>query len=41
MFGSVLAVVIPPPYGFIPSLAIVGIEAVTKQPAQDDQDSLF
>ena len=41
MFGGVLAVVIPPPYGFIPSLAIVGIEAMVKDAPQDDQDSLF
>lgn len=41
MFGGVLAVVIPPPYGFIPSLAIVGIEAAFKETPNDDQDSLF
>lgn len=41
MFGGVLAVVIPPPYGFLPSLAIVAIEAANQDPAQDDQDSLF
>ncbi|MFP5459883.1 MAG: hypothetical protein ACLGG7_14190, partial [Bacteriovoracia bacterium] len=41
MFGGVLAVVIPPPYGFLPSLAIVAIEAANQDAAQDDQDSLF
>lgn len=41
MFGGVLAVVIPPPYGFLPSLAIVAIEAANQDAANDDQDSLF
>lgn len=41
MFGSVLSVVVPPPYGFIPALAITAIEAVTRDQPDDTQDSLF
>ncbi|MBY0515820.1 MAG: hypothetical protein K2P81_02850 [Bacteriovoracaceae bacterium] len=41
MFGGVLSVVVPPPYGFLPALAITAIEALTRDAAPDDQDSLF
>lgn len=40
-FGGVLAVVIPPPYGFIPTLAIIGMQAVTSENPDDTTDSLF
>ena len=41
MFGGVLSVVVPPPYGFLPALAITAIEAVTRDQPNDDTDSLF
>ena len=43
-FGSVATIVIPPPYGFIPALIIVAIEATTKKSSDataDDITSLF
>lgn len=40
--GSVAAVLVPPPYGFIPSLAVVAIQATTQsKPKPDDSHSLF
>lgn len=42
--SSVATIVIPPPYGFIPALAIVVIEATThksKNPNENDPTSLF
>lgn len=41
MFGSVLSVVVPPPYGFLPALAITAIEMVNREQPNDDTDSLF
>jgi len=41
LFSGVVTVVIPPPYGFLPALAIVVIDGMFQQPANDDQDSLF
>jgi len=43
-FGSVATIVIPPPYGFIPALALVIIEATTpkkKDPNAIDPTSVF
>lgn len=37
-FGAVATVLIPPPYGFIPSLAIVVIEATTKKKDNANDD---
>lgn len=41
MFGGVLSVVVPPPYGFLPALGITVIEMLNRDPVNDDQDSLF
>lgn len=41
-FGTSLAIVIPPPYGFVPALALVVIEATAgKKKDNDDNTSLF
>jgi hypothetical protein len=37
-FGSVATILIPPPYGFIPALALVIIEATTQKKDQVDAD---
>lgn len=41
MFGGVLSIVVPPPFGFVPSLAMIGMEAVSKENPDDTTDSLF
>lgn len=41
MFGGVLAIVVPQPFGFVPSLAIIGIQAVAQDNPDDTTDSLF
>lgn len=41
MFGNVATILIPPPFGFIPSLAIVAIEAATKKPEKEEGHTLF
>ena len=41
MFGNVATILIPPPFGFIPSIAIVAIEAATKKPEKDEGHTLF
>jgi hypothetical protein len=41
LFGGVLTVVVPPPFGFLPALTIVAIEIFTKDGQTDDQHSLF
>lgn len=41
-FSSVATIVIPPPYGFIPALVLVAIEATSKKDdSNDDNSSLF
>lgn len=41
LFGSTLSIVVPPPFGFVPTLAIVAIEIFNRDQPQDDQHSLF
>lgn len=41
MFGGVLSIVVPQPFGFIPSLAMIGMEAVANETGDDTTDSLF
>jgi hypothetical protein len=41
LFGSTLSIVVPPPFGFVPTLAIVAIEIFNRDQPVDDQHSLF
>ena len=41
MFGGVLSIVIPPPFGFVPSLAMIGMQAIAEETPDDTTDSLF
>lgn len=41
MFGGVLSVVVPQPFGFIPSLAMIGMQAIAQETTDDTTDSLF
>ncbi len=41
LFAGALSVALPPPYGFIPSLALVAIQAVMAEQPDDTTDSLF
>lgn len=41
LFGSTLSVVVPAPFGFVPTLAIVAIEMFNRDQPVDDQHSLF
>lgn len=41
MFGGVLSIVVPQPFGFVPSLAMIGMQAITQENTDDTTDSLF
>ena len=41
LFGSTLSVVVPAPFGFVPTMAIVIIEMFNRDQPVDDQHSLF